>query len=62
MKAMPRTRIRRSNLIQVIPIANKFEILANVNESNEATCSTSASVVSNVTSIKSKKNDQNDLD
>jgi hypothetical protein len=58
MKAISRAGIRRSNLIQVIPTANKFEILANVNESNETMCSMSASNVSNVTSIKSKKNEQ----
>jgi hypothetical protein len=57
IKAISRAGIRRSNLVQVIPTANKFEILANVNESNETMCLMSASIVSNVTSIKSKKND-----
>jgi hypothetical protein len=58
MKAISRARIRLSNLIQVIPTANKFEILAKVNDSNEAMGSTSTSKINNATSIKSKKNDQ----
>jgi hypothetical protein len=54
----PRTGINWSNFTQVIPIANKFELLANVNESNEVTCLTSASSGNYITSIKSKKNCQ----
>jgi hypothetical protein len=50
-----RTGINWSNITQVIPIANKFEILSDMNESKEVTCSTSASIINNVTPIKSKK-------
>ena len=58
MKATSRAGIRPSNLIQVIPTANKFEILAQVNDSNEAMGWTSSSITNNATSIKFRKNDQ----
>jgi len=58
MKITLRAGIRPSNLIQVIPTANKFEILSKVNDSNEATCSTSTSIINNATSRKFKKNSQ----
>jgi len=47
MKATSTAGIRPSNLIQVIPTANKFEILAKVNDSNEAMGSTSTSIINN---------------
>jgi len=58
MKATSRVGIRRSNLIQVIPTANKFEILVNMNDSNLTECLTSVLTTSNVTSDKFKKKDQ----
>ena len=58
MKATSRAAIRRSNLIQVIPTANKFEILVNMNDSNETECPTRVLPASNVTSKKFKKKDQ----
>jgi len=58
MKATSRAGIRPSNLIQVIPTANKFDILSKVNDSNEAMGSTSTSIINNATSIEFKKNDQ----
>jgi hypothetical protein len=50
-----RAGIRQSNLTQIIPTANKFEILAKINDSSEEICLKRASIVSSVTSIKSKK-------
>jgi hypothetical protein len=58
MKATSRAGNRWNNLIQVIPTANKFEILVNMNDSNETECQTSVLTASNVTSKKFKKKDQ----
>ena len=58
MKATLRAGIRRSNLIQVILTANKFEILVNMNDSNLTECPTSILTASNVNSEKFKKKDQ----
>ena len=52
MKTTSRVGIRRSSLIQVIPTANKFEILVNMNDSNLTECPTSVLTASNVTSEK----------
>jgi hypothetical protein len=50
-----KTGINWKNIKQVTPITNKFEILSNMKELNEVTCSTSATSTNNVTSKKSKK-------
>jgi hypothetical protein len=57
-KVAPRTEPRQNNLIQVIPIANKFEILANMNDSNETEYPTNVWTASNITSRKHKTKDQ----
>ena len=58
MKKTTRTGIRQSNLIQVIPTANKFEILASMHDSKETECLTSVPTAGNVTSKKFKTKDQ----
>jgi len=58
METTPRAGIRQSNLIQIIPTANKFELLDKINDSSEKICLKRASIISSVTSIKSKKNVQ----
>jgi hypothetical protein len=47
-----------SNLIQIIPTVNKYEVLANLNDASEATCNTSVSVEKNISSKISKKKGQ----
>jgi hypothetical protein len=38
----------RSNLIQIIPTTNKYEVLGNLNDASEAMCNTSGSVEKNM--------------
>ena len=38
----------RSNLIQIIPTANKYEVLGNLNDASEAMCNTGGSVEKNM--------------
>jgi hypothetical protein len=58
MKVALRVGPRQNNLIQVIPTANKFGILANMNDSNETEYPTNVLTASNITSRKHKKKDQ----
>jgi hypothetical protein len=54
-KVAPRMGPEQNNLIQVIPTANKFEMLASMNDSNETQYPTYVWTARNITSRKTKK-------
>jgi hypothetical protein len=58
MRTTSRVGITWSNLIQVLPTTNKFEILTNLCDQNISKCSSYALNASNSTSKEIKKYDQ----